>query len=172
MGYSSSLPSGDFIAGLTDGEGCFALKFRRDFKKNRPNSPVYFGWQTAFIITLRKDDVPLLQKVKQVIGCGTITFSRNSASFQVQDTDELLNKIVPFFLRYKLHGKKAQDFKLWAEAVKLIAFNKKRTVNVQRGVRGFIKVNWKKEDLLRLNQIRKDMKAYKAAHAPFKWDKV
>jgi len=166
----SSLPSGDFVAGLTDGEGCFALKFRRDFKKNRPNSPVYFGWQAAFIITLRKDDFPLLQKVKQVVGCGTITISGNSASFQVQDTDELLNMIVSFFTRYKLHGKKAEDFKLWVEAVKLIASNKKRNVNVQRGVRGFIKVNWKKEDILRLKEIRNDMRVYKAAHSPFKWD--
>lgn len=168
---NSSLPSGDYVAGLTDGEGCFALKFRRDFKKNRTNTPIYFGWQAAFVIVLRKDDAHLLEKAKQVIGCGKISFSGNSVRFQVQDTDDLLNKIIPFFTHYKLHGKKADDFKLWSEAVRLIANNKRRIVNVKRGVRGFIKVDWRMEDLLRLDEIRKLMLVYKAVHPPFKWNR-
>lgn len=170
MDYSF-LPSGDFIAGLTDGEGCFVLKFRRDFKKNRTNAPAYFGWQAAFVIVLRKDDMHLLEKVRKVIGCGTISYSGNSVRLQVQDTKELINKIVPFFRKYRLYGKKADDFKLWLEAVSLIAKNKRQTVNVQRGVRGFTRVIWKTEDLVRLNEIRNLMLPYKAAHPPFKWDK-
>jgi len=53
-----SLLPGEFIAGLTEGEGCFALKFRRDVRRERPNSPVYFGWQALFAIVLRSDDAP------------------------------------------------------------------------------------------------------------------
>ena len=33
---------GDYIAGFVDGEGCFALKFSKETKRNRPNSPAYY----------------------------------------------------------------------------------------------------------------------------------
>lgn len=168
--FSSVFPSGDFIAGLVDGEGCFALKFRRETKENRPSKAIYFGWQAAFIIALRKDDVGLLEKVQKVLGCGRITFSGNNARYHVQSTDDLVNKIVPFFEQYKLFGKKSKDFVLWTEAVKLIALNKKKSVNAQRGVRGFVRVNWDMNDLARLKEIRGQMIEFKSARSlPFKW---
>lgn len=35
---------GDYIAGFVDGEGCFALKFRRDVRHDRPGNPEYYYW--------------------------------------------------------------------------------------------------------------------------------
>ncbi len=169
MKNSLGLLPGEFVAGLTEGEGCFALKFRRDVKKNRPNSPEYFGWQALFVISLRKDDAPLLEKVKNTLECGNLSFSGGSVRFQIQDIETLLNKVIPFFDRFRLHGKKYEDFLLWKEAVRIIYKNKKKNVNVEQGKRGFTPVIWHKEDLLRLEEIRQQMRIFKSKQPPFKW---
>jgi intein-encoded DNA endonuclease-like protein len=33
---------GDYIAGFVDGEGCFALKFSKETKRNRAGNPCYY----------------------------------------------------------------------------------------------------------------------------------
>ncbi len=76
----------------------------------------------------------------------------------MQDTDELLTKVVPFFVFHKFYGKKSKDFELWKEAVELVARNKKKGVNLTKGKRGFVKAIWNTTDLKRLQQIRTDMK--------------
>lgn len=169
MNSKLSLLPGEFVAGLTEGEGCFALKFRRDVKKDRPNSPAYFGWQALFAISLRKDDAPLLGKVKNALRCGSLSFSDDSIRFQIQDIETLVNKVIPFFDRFRLYGKKYNDFVLWKEAVMIIYRNKKKSVNVKQGRRGFIPVIWNKKDLLRLKGIREEMKLFKSKGHPFKW---
>gem|GEM_PF-6727427 len=40
--------SGEYVAGFVDGEGCFALKFRRDVRRDRMGSPEYFYWDAEF----------------------------------------------------------------------------------------------------------------------------
>ena len=169
MNSNLSLLPGEFVAGLTEGEGCFALKFRRDVKKNRPNSPVYFGWQASFVISLRNDDKPLLEKVKNTLGCGNLSYSKDFVSFQVCNTETLINKVIPFFDKFRLYGKKYQDFKLWKEAVELIYRNKRKGINIKKGRKGFVTVVWNKEDLLRLENIRQEMKIFKSKGHPFKW---
>jgi len=39
---------GDYIAGFVDGEGCFALKFRRDYKSKRKSKPEYFYFLMSY----------------------------------------------------------------------------------------------------------------------------
>jgi len=77
--------------------------------------------------------------------------------------------VIPFFDKFRLYGKKYNDFILWKEAVLLIYKNKKRGVNVVKGRRGFIPVVWDKKDLLKLEKIRQDMRVFKSKHPPFKW---
>lgn len=167
----SSLPSGDYIAGLVDGEGCFALIFRREVKENRPSKPVYFAWRAAFIIALRQDDKELLEKIRTVFGCGVVITSQTTARYQVQHLEYLLRVIIPFFEQYKLFGKKSKDFVLWSEAVKLVALNRNKDVNLKKGVQGFIKSNWSEKDIARLMEIRTQMITYKSARTKlFKWD--
>ncbi|SRR5258708_7182964 len=114
----------DYIAGLVDGEGCFSLNFRRDVRRERKKSPIYFRWKAAFSIVMRMDDHSLLELVKTTLGCGDITYSRGNVRFQVQDTQILQSIIVPFFTLHKLYGKKSKDFQLWKEAVSILVKNR------------------------------------------------
>ncbi len=97
--------TGDYIAGFVDGEGCFSLTYRKD--KNK-----YFYWKVSFAIVLRKDDQEILSSIQDYFQCGAISFTRENIRFEIQDPDTLCNKIIPFFERHQIIGKKKSDFDL------------------------------------------------------------
>lgn len=159
-----------YIAGLVDGEGCFALNFRRDKRHERRGRPEYFYWKVAFYIVLRKDDQPLLERVRDTLGCGSITVSGQQARYGIQDMVLLRERIVPFSLEYRLYGKKWQDFVLWAEALDIL--HRTRQTPMRKGQQGFARAKWKTGEQERLLQIRNEMKAYKSKGAAWKWAKL
>ncbi|MEZ4157008.1 MAG: LAGLIDADG family homing endonuclease [Candidatus Paceibacterota bacterium] len=162
----------EYIAGFTEGEGCFALKFRKMVRKERKGAPVYFMWSGEFAILLHGKDEKLLEKIRETIGCGSIKKNANgSIRYQVQKTEELKECIIPFF-KNKLHGSKAMDFKLWQEAIEIIYRNKRKKLNLEKGKAGFQRTEWDKKDLIRLVEIQKEMKNYKGgAGKEWKWIK-
>jgi len=162
----------DYIAGFVDGEGCFALKFRRDVKQNRKNKPVYFYWDIEFAIVLRGDDRELLEKIQSTLDCGRISISKKGgeARYSVADTDSLNEKIVPFFLKHPLYGKKRFDFDLWKEAAEIFKRNQRTAINIPKtGKKGFSKMPWRSEDLTRLRAIHEEMRKYKSSVKEWKW---
>ncbi len=171
MSKVETLP-GDYIAGFVDGEGCFALTLRRDIRHERKTKPIYYSWKAMFAIVLRNDDFVLLEKIKDALGCGSISFTKNKnqARYQVGDLNELKDKIMPFFNKYPLLGKKKDDFVLWSEAVNILhkyKINRKKIV--ERGQRGFTKTIWDKNDIKKLIEIQKKMSPYKAKRTSWKW---
>ncbi len=168
---------GDYIAGFVDGEGCFALKFRRDIKHDRGKrsgiKPVYFYWDIEFAITLKEDDKEILEKIKNTLKCGYVQKpnKRGAVRYAVNNIDDLSNKIVPFFTKYSLHAKKRFDFELWKEAVLIFKRNQRLAINRVKGKIGFQKTNWNQNDLNRLKRIHEEMKVYKSNRKEWKWVK-
>ena len=111
-------PCGHYLAGLTDGEGCFAI-----WKTVRPRKRD--GWRCAFLIHLRRDDLPLLEALQAETGLGRINLGRRSkvggdhpsVRWVVARKAECL-QLVSIFEAYPLRSKKARDFEVWAEAVR------------------------------------------------------
>ena len=170
----ADLPSGDYIAGFVDGEGCFALNLRRDVRHERKGNPVYYSWKAAFIIVLHKGDCELLEKIKRVLGCGSIHTSAGRGTqcrYQVTNINELEYGIIPFFQKHKLHGKKRNDFTIWSKAVNILAKYKNRRgkVNIEKGTRGFNKIEWTKEDMHKLIESRDQMNKYKTKGTGQRW---
>ena len=154
---------GNYIAGFVDGEGCFALKFRRDIRHDRKGSPTYYYWGIEFAIVLRTDDTAILESIQYTLGCGRISVGNfNTARFSVNRLEDLSSIVVPFFEKYPLHAKKKHDFFLWEEALRIL--NRNRQSNMMRTDRqiGFSKIKWKQTDIDRLLEIREDMKKYKS----------
>ena len=142
---------GDYIAGFVDGEGCFALKFRRDVRHDRKNKPVYFYWDVEFAINLKADDREVLEKIMATLGCGKVhkENKRGLVRYSVQDNKDLLNKIIPFFEKHPLRAKKRLDFELWKEATGILANG---------------------QDSKKLEAIRDKMKLYKGGNrSNWKW---
>lgn len=159
---------GNYIAGFVDGEGCFALKFRREIKPGRKNKPVYFYWDIEFAILLREDDKEILEKIKETLDCGKISLSkRGTARYSVNHIEDLIDRIVPFFKKYPLQAKKRLDFELWREAVGIFRRNQRMKVNAGPG--GFQKTRWNPKDLERLKEIHEQMRQYKSRGYKWKW---
>lgn len=172
MDRPAKLP-GDYVAGFVDGEGCFALKFRRDRKQNLGNKKFrdYFYWGLELAVVLRADDLPLLISIQTTLKCGKInSLKNNQARFSVQNPKEICEKVIPFFKKYLIRGKKGMDFKLWSEGAHIIQKYRDGQLNVKRGRQGFIKKEMSLEDLRKLKEIRNQMIEYKSKRTqPFKW---
>lgn len=162
---------GDYIAGFVDGEGCFALKFRRDVRYERTGKPVYFYWDIEFAIVLRQDDKEVLEKIKNTLNCGKIHKPNKSGSvrYAVNTISDLLNIIAPFFEKYPLHAKKRLDFRLWKEALVILNRNQQRTTQRSAKQVGFSKIHWNRRDIHRLERIQEEMRIYKSKRGNWKW---
>ncbi|MDP3974677.1 MAG: LAGLIDADG family homing endonuclease [Candidatus Jorgensenbacteria bacterium] len=164
---------GDYIAGFVDGEGCFALKFRRDIRRERKGSPEYFYWDIGFIISLRSDDREILEKIKETLQCGNVIVNRRGmAQYSVSKLDDLALKVVPFFEKYQLRAKKQHDFILWKESLVLLEKNrgKKTGLSTTENSRGKRSKEWNSSDLQRLIHIHEEMGRYKSLRgSEWKW---
>lgn len=124
---------GYWLAGLVDGEGCFALWTRRRRVGRSDDCRVV---SFVFKIALRSDDKPVLEHVQTLLGgIGVIQVNRRTAhqsgryvyngrasrgnpiaQFTVNDKSHLL-EVVQVFRQFPLRSKKRRDFDVWAEAL-------------------------------------------------------
>ncbi len=101
-----------FIAGFTDGEGCFTLGL----------SPSKV--QALFQINLQKGDKALLENIQKALGVGHISPMGDSAyKYQVGAIKDLAIRI-KYFDSYRLITNKRADYLLFKQAVSLIAAKK------------------------------------------------
>ena len=160
---NSELLSPEYISGFVDGEGCFGLQFRKDVRHERKGTPVYYSWKAQFMITARKDEQDLFDRIKLFFGCGNIYKQLDhEIHYCVSNINELKDIISPFFKKYPLQGKKKNDFSLWVEAIDIIYRNKKQKINTQKGTRGFVKNPMSRKDFNRLLEIHNEMQKYKS----------
>nr|QKY64105.1 putative LAGLIDADG endonuclease [Eudorina cylindrica] len=98
----------EWLVGMVDGDGTFSIT------PNRHND----SWQFCFKIALHAKDKQLLALIKKQLGCGSITYGgKNIWQFRVRNQSQLLNIIVPIFLKYPLHTRKTYHFELFHEAL-------------------------------------------------------
>lgn len=109
------------ISGFVVGEGCFYVEFGKDLKyllqtRVRP----------SFVIEVVIDDEPVLNAIKEIIGCGTVyqlDFGRyknyadknwkKHVRYKVSNITDIAIKLIPFFEKYPLFGKKEKAFHLF-----------------------------------------------------------
>jgi hypothetical protein len=139
-------------------DGCFNLQFRKDTRKERTNAPTYYRWKTQFVVTLPKNDIKLLEKIKKEMGCGSITVSKNQARFSVQKLGEISDSVIPYFTKNKLMNDKKKDFEVWCKAVEILQRNKGKAL-----------LSWKKNELNSLMEIHKLSSKYKKNSRTPKW---
>jgi LAGLIDADG endonuclease len=119
----TSLPKSDnlnpwFLTGLADGEGSFCITIFR-------NKEYKLGWQVQaiFQIGLHTRDLALLLQVQQFFGgIGSIKTSKttNMVIYSVSGIKDLINTILPHFVKYPLITQKRRDFLLFQKVVNLM----------------------------------------------------
>lgn len=115
---------GFYVSGFSDAESCFVIKIA---KSNKTKT----GWRIdpVFEIGLNVKDLALLKRIQSFFGVGTIRTNErnNSVVYAVQSIKELMNVVIPHFIKYPLLTQKQGDFELFKKA--LIIMNCKEHVN-------------------------------------------
>lgn len=118
------------ISGFVVGEGCFYVEFGKDGKYKSK-----IRVRPSFVIEVAADDEPVLYAIKDIIGCGTVyhlDFDRyethqdrkwkKHVRYKVSNITDIADKLIPFFERHPLFGKKLKAFELFkAVVLKVVA---------------------------------------------------
>ncbi len=117
----------EYICGFVDGEGCFSVSIH-------PHPTVRYGTQwliaPVFQIYQHRDNLELLEKLRDYFGCGHITSKGPHSSvmtYAVSGRRGLESVIIPFFERYPLNSKKHEDFVKFREVVLAMQHKEHRT---------------------------------------------
>src|SRR3989344_9242474 len=89
--------SNDYVVGLVDGEGSFNVRIN-------PNKNRRAKIELKFSLKLRHQDKEILNELKEFFECGNVYIQRDKREnhslcyrFEVQNKDEIIKKIIPFF---------------------------------------------------------------------------
>jgi len=77
----------------------------------------------TFKLTQHQRDVMLLNRIQSLLGCGKFygPYSEsNCLDLWVSDLSMIVDKIIPFFTEYPLHGAKALDFRDFSKGVSIM----------------------------------------------------
>jgi len=115
--------TGEYIAGLTDGEGCFYVNVHcfRKYPKAAPQIQIHF------YLKLREDDVSILRRVKKFLKFGHIYYQKEKRSnhspcyrYEVSNRKEI-KKLIEFFKKFPLRSpKKIRDLNRLKQTIKII----------------------------------------------------
>lgn len=111
-----------YVSGLVDGEGSFCVVISKHKTKRLGVDP-----RLAFEIEMIIEEKPLLESLRRGLGnCGQIYVLnyerygwRPHIKFAVKSQKEIFQKIIPFFKKYPLQGKKQKDFELFCQAAEI-----------------------------------------------------
>lgn len=134
MKYENISP--EALSGFVVGDGCFYVESGAD-KKYR------LGWRIrpAFCVEVRHDDREILEALQEKMGCGNIydlDFGRYKeyaskgwrphVKLRVGNLEKIRKKVIPFFRKYPLFGRKKRSFDIFCEIVS--EMEKKNHLNV------------------------------------------
>jgi LAGLIDADG DNA endonuclease family protein len=79
-------------------------------------------WKISAAFNVSQKDRAPLELFRETLGCGTIRKAGNGGWYwEVNRLPEIASRIVPFFERFPLIGKKAADFERFRRAVALLS---------------------------------------------------
>ena len=100
-----------YISGYADGEGCFSVSIA-------PRATLAVGWEVrpSFSVSQNRDRAEVLYALQTYFGCGSIRPDRSDKTlkWETRKLDELVERVVPHFIRYPLLSAKQLDFERFA----------------------------------------------------------
>jgi LAGLIDADG endonuclease len=105
---------GSFLSGFALGEASFMLVCR-------PRGDYERKWKVSAAFNVSQRDRAPLDLFRNTLGCGSIRRAGNGGWYwEVNRLSDISNHIVPFFDRFPLVGKKADDYARFRRAVRLL----------------------------------------------------
>ena len=103
-----------YLLGFTDGEGCFHISI-----KKQKSAKMKWVLDPIFHVTQHKNSVEILYHFQKLLGCGTVKKKYGQPDtmlFSVESRRELVDKVIPFFKKYKPIVKR-KSFEIFSEVV-------------------------------------------------------
>jgi len=117
-----------WILGFVDGEGCFTVSFF-----THPKSRLRLKWQVfpEFVISQETKSKKALEGIRKFFGCGALYLNKrydnhheHMMKYVVRNREDLLGRIIPFFENHSLKTAKKNDFRIFAQIVRMMAKGK------------------------------------------------
>ena len=112
-----------WLAGFASAEGCFIISVN-DASDRKAGAQV----RLAFDITQDQRDEQLIRSLVEFFGCGDVSKNRGAFRYIVNKLSDLNEKIIPFFLKYPVQGKKLLDFQDWCKVAEMMKRKKHLTI--------------------------------------------
>ena len=95
-----------YLSGYVDGEGCFTVSIY-------PRKKMTIGWEVrpSFSVSQNFDRASFLYEMKGYFGCGTIRPDRKTLKYEVRSLQELIERIIPHFIKFPLRSEKQNPSK-------------------------------------------------------------
>ena len=107
----------NWLAGFTSAEGSFIINIKKS------NTRVGIQVILVFQLTQHSRDEKLMISIIAYMNCGGINKAKTrpkELNYVVTKFDDIVNKIIPFFLKYPIRGVKALNFADWCKVAELI----------------------------------------------------
>ena len=100
-----------YISGYADGEGCFTVSIS-------PRRKLRAGWEVrpSFSVSQNGDRAEVLHAFQAYYGCGSIRPDRSdkTVKWETRRLEDILDRVIPHFIRYPLLSGKRLDFEGFA----------------------------------------------------------
>ena len=103
-----------YLTGFMDGESCFCIAL-----KNQKSAKVRWVLDPIFHVTQHLKNKDILYQLQKMFDCGIVIKKYgqpDTMQFVVQSRRKLVDKIIPFFRKYRLITKN-KDFQIFAKVV-------------------------------------------------------
>ena len=120
--------TGDYIAGLVQADGSFSVRLARKTRDNKQ----YLYLSLVFTIVQNqkhKDLILAIQQEFKGVGFWYLNKKDNTIRYQVTNLNDLLNVIIPFFMKHQLRSGKLQSFLYFKYIVEVMATKAHRKDN-------------------------------------------
>ena len=113
--------SDEYLAGFTDGEGCFYVGFGK-----RDDLPLKWQVITEFHVSQNPGGKNLLEIFRERLDCGYLkpnhakSLKDKSWILIVKDRNDLRKKVIPFFKKNPLYTAKQEDFTIFSKVLEII----------------------------------------------------
>ena len=114
---------GNWIAGFVDGEGSFNVPFRRERDRGLP-------WRVSLSFNVSQIGRELPELLRTTFDVGTVRDRGDGVNyFEVTRPGDLVERIFPFFDRFRLRSPKKQDLTVFREITALVLTGRHLTPN-------------------------------------------
>lgn len=105
----------NFLIGLIDADGCFCISFKSESRRIR----------AEFDIAQHISSIELLEKVRELLGCGTLTKQGDTViRYRISSLELICSVLIPFMEKYQLYTKKAYHYFIFKRVCELLRAKK------------------------------------------------